>query len=107
LLTEIAITLSGFVVEDRIRKRLGGVYAGERALHGIMAIVYGAMLAQLIPVLVYWESASTGLAPWIPEVPAGLCWNLLAMALGVFLSGVRDVCAVAELPSSRFPWNRL
>src|SRR5436190_1912325 len=36
LLAEIIITLADFIVEDRVRKPLGGVYAGERAMHAVM-----------------------------------------------------------------------
>src|SRR5438067_622274 len=47
LLAEVVLTLWDFVVEDWIRKPLGGVYAGERVMHGIMGIVYEAMLANI------------------------------------------------------------
>ena len=47
LFAEVVLTLWDFVVEDWIRKPLGGVYAGERVMHGIMGIVYGAMLANI------------------------------------------------------------
>ena len=43
LLAEIVITITDFVVEDRTRQSLGGVYPGERATHTILAIIYGAM----------------------------------------------------------------
>jgi hypothetical protein len=42
LLAEIAITLRDFVVEDTVRRPLGGVYPGERVMHAVMGIVYGA-----------------------------------------------------------------
>jgi len=45
LVVEIILTLWDFVVEDWIRKPLGGVYPGERVMHGIMGIAYGAALA--------------------------------------------------------------
>ena len=41
LVVEIILTLWDFVVADWIRKPLGGVYPGERVMHGIMGIVYG------------------------------------------------------------------
>jgi hypothetical protein len=41
LVVEIILTLWDFVIEDWIRKPLGGVYPGERVMHGIMGIVYG------------------------------------------------------------------
>jgi hypothetical protein len=51
LLLEILITLADFIVEDRVRQPLGGVFAGERVTHTIMGIIYGAMLANLLPEL--------------------------------------------------------
>jgi hypothetical protein len=51
LLTEVVLTLWDFVVEDWVRKPLGGVYPGERIMHGVMGITYGAMLACLGPSL--------------------------------------------------------
>src|SRR5262249_28112370 len=44
LLAEIVLTLSDFVVESRVRKHLGDVYAGERVTHAVMGILYGAMI---------------------------------------------------------------
>jgi hypothetical protein len=51
LIGEIVLTMSDFVVESRVRKPLGDVYPGERVTHAVMGIVYGAMLASLLPVL--------------------------------------------------------
>jgi len=53
LLAEIFLTLWDFVVEDWIRKPIGGVYAGERVMHAVMGIVYGAMLTFLLRTLAY------------------------------------------------------
>ena len=106
LLTEVVLTLWDFVVEDWIRKPLGGVYPGERVMHAIMGIVYGAMLAFLLPTLWTWWNAPTRLlltpAPVLPVVR----WFMLLMAAGVFLSGVRDLCASCEVPGSAWPWRR-
>src|SRR5262245_46041720 len=38
LLAEIVLTLTDFVVEIRVRKPLGDVYAGERITHAVMGI---------------------------------------------------------------------
>src|SRR5262245_44730356 len=54
LLTEILLTLADFVVERSVRKPLGDVFAGERVTHAVMGIIYGAMLANLIPVIWRW-----------------------------------------------------
>lgn len=89
LLAEVVITLRDFVVEDRVRRPLGGVYAGERVTHALMGIIYGAFLACLFPTLRGWWLAPTSLAPTPEAAPRVLRWALAAMALGVFLSGVR------------------
>lgn len=105
LMAEIIITLADFIVEDHVRQPLGGVYPGERAMHAIMGIVYGAMLAQVMPILLAWWSAPTGLVLAPPEVPEAWRWVLAAMAVGVFLSGVRDLCAACAVPHSAWPWH--
>jgi hypothetical protein len=86
LLAEICITLWDFIEEDRIRK----LPAGERSMHAIMGIVYGAFLAFLIPEMLRWAPLATGFGPTDHGVPA---WVLLVLAIGVFLSGVRDLVA--------------
>ena len=55
ILAEIILTLWDFVVEIAVRKSLGDVYAGERVTHAIMGILYGGMLAFLLPVVVRWR----------------------------------------------------
>jgi hypothetical protein len=104
LLTEIVLTLADFVVEIRVRKPLGDVYAGERVTHAVMGIIYGAMVANLLPVLWHWWSLPTELAPAV-AVPELLAWGLAAMAAGVFLSGVRDLYAALGLPYGGWPWG--
>ena len=90
LLTEIGITLSDFIVEDTSR----ALPAGERSMHAIMGITYGIFLTLLFPALVTWYQAPTGLA----FTPHGwLSWLLSAFALGVALSGIRDIVASARL----------
>src|SRR5579859_3806329 len=105
LVIEIVLTLWDFVVEDWIRKPLGGVYPAERVMHAIMGIVYGAMLANIVPVLRKWWAAPTALS--LAPVPAfaALHWIMIIMAAGVLLSGVRDLCASSELPGSAWPWD--
>jgi phosphatidylglycerophosphate synthase len=105
LLAEIFITLRDFVVEDRVRKSLGGVYAGERVTHALMGIIYGAFLAFLLPSLLGWWRAPTSLAPTVEAVPRVLRWALVVMAVGVFLSGVRDLAAALGLPHGGWPWR--
>lgn len=105
LLTEIVLTLADFVVEDWVRKPLGGVYPGERVMHGIMGVVYGGMLANLWQTLRHWWNSPSGLTVSPAAVPGTFRWFMLVMAAGVFLSGLRDLCAAVELPGSAWPWS--
>jgi hypothetical protein len=104
LIAEIGLTLTDFVVEVSARKTLGDVYRGERVTHAIMGILYGAMIASLIPALMAWRSLPTALVVALPDVPVTLRWGLVLMAAGVFLSGLRDLYAAYELPHGRWPW---
>src|SRR5262249_30648166 len=104
LLAEILLTLADFVVEIRARKPLGDVYGGERVTHAIMGILYGAMVANLLPVLGHWRSLPTALAPTV-AVPEPLLWVLAGMAMGVFLSGARDLYAALGMPHGGWPWS--
>jgi hypothetical protein len=108
LAAEIVITISDFIVEDRVRKPLGGLFAGERATHAIMGIVYGAMLANLVPVLLGWWQRPTGFFFDPPAAPWALRVGLTAMAAGILISGLRDVYAVLGFPKPRasWPWRR-
>jgi len=102
---EMVITLVDFVVADRVRKPLGGVFPGERAMHAVMAIVYGAMLAHLVPELLAWAALPTGLVANTPLSPA-LTWVMVAMSAGVLVSGVRDLAAANGVRGAAFPWDR-
>lgn len=106
ILIEIALTMWDFVVEVVVRKPLGDVYAGERVTHAIMGIIYGAMVAFLIPVMWGWWALPTRLSVELHDVPAALTGLLLIMAGGVFLSGVRDLYAALELPHGNWPWPK-
>jgi len=83
---EIGITIWDFIEEDKIRK----LPAGERAMHSIMGIVYGGFLAYLVPEIIAWSHEPMGFGPSYHGFPA---WLLLLIAIGVFLSGVRDMIA--------------
>jgi phosphatidylglycerophosphate synthase len=86
LLAEIVITLWDFVEEDKVRK----LPAGERCMHAVMGIVYGAFLAYLLPEMLKWKNLPTGWGPSYHGFPA---WILLLLATGVFVSGIRDLIA--------------
>ncbi len=105
MVAEIVLTLDDFVVEDAVRKSIGGVYPGERVTHAVMGILYGAMLACLVPSLLAWWKEPAGLVPHT-GAPAELAWALTLMGVGVFASGVRDLAAALELRHSRWPWKQ-
>jgi hypothetical protein len=107
LAVEIVITIADFIVEDRVRKPLGGLFPGERATHALMGIVYGAILANLIPVLLDWADRPTGLVVDPPAVPSALRWALTLGAIGIGISGLRDLYAVLGFPRprARWPWR--
>jgi hypothetical protein len=105
LVAEIALTLTDFVVEVAARKTLGDVYGGERVTHAVMGILYGAMIASLIPVLIGWWPMPTSILVEPPDIPSALRWGLVIMAAGVLLSGVRDLYAAYQLPHGAWPWK--
>jgi hypothetical protein len=105
LVAEIILTLTDFVVEITVRKPMGDVYGGERVTHAIMGILYGAMIACLIPVLLEWWRLPSGLVAASPPVPDLLRGALLIMAAGVAASGLRDLYAAYELPYGGWPWR--
>lgn len=86
---EIVITLSDFVVEDQTRP----LPAGERVTHALMGVVYGILLALLAPSFFTWYGAPTA---FVPAAHGLLSWALTAFALGVAISGVRDVVAASS-----------
>jgi hypothetical protein len=105
LIAEILLTMTDFVVEITARKGLGDVYAGERVTHAVMGILYGAMIASLIPVLIAWWRLPSALAPALVSAPELLRWSLAAMAVGVLMSGLRDLYAAYGLPHGNWPWR--
>jgi hypothetical protein len=106
LSAEIVLTMTDFVVEIHVRKPLGDVYAGERVTHAVMGIIYGVMAANLLPVMGSWWSRPTALVA-APAAPAALRWGLSAMAVGVFLSGLRDLYAALGMAHGGWPWKTI
>jgi len=106
LVAEIIITLWDFVAEISVRKDMGDVYAGERITYAIMGLLYGGMLAFLIPVLFSWWSLPAAPVTAAPDAPEFLRWGLTLMAAGVFLSGLRDLYAALGLPYGNWPWSK-
>jgi hypothetical protein len=105
IFAEIVLTLADFVTEIAVRKPMGDVAAGERVTHAVMGILYGAMLANLFPVLRAWWYAPTGLVYLPPPMPEWLRWLLLAEAAGVLASGLRDLYSALGLPYGGWPWT--
>ena len=104
LVIEIILTLWDFIIEISARKPIGDVYAGERVTHAVMGIIYGAMLAFLLPVLWTWWKMPGGLMIASHDAPLFLRCGLLVMAIGVTLSGFRDLYAALGLPGGSWPW---
>lgn len=103
LLAEVVITLADFVIEDTVRRSQGGVARGERVMHAVMGIVYGAFLAHLLPVWWGWLGEPTALVITPVDVPRPLAFALTLMAGGVALSGVRDLLAALGVEAARWP----
>jgi hypothetical protein len=106
LAAEIALTLRDFVVEIKVRKIVGDVYGGERVTHAVMGIIYGSMLAFLLPTIAQWSRQPTAIVTAPADVQPFLRWALTLMAAGVFASGLRDLYAAYELPHGHWPWPR-
>jgi hypothetical protein len=107
VVAEIVFTLWDFLVEAVERKPIGDVYPGERVTHAIMGIIYGAMLAFLVPVLIRWLQLPSAIAAASPHVSIWMRALLSAMGIGVFVSGVRDLYAAFDLPGGAWPWPRV
>lgn len=104
LALEIVITMYDFVIEDRVRKPLGGVYPAERVLHGVLGVLYGIFLAYLFPVLRGWWRGPTGFAGHTAAAPV-LQWTMGIMGVLACISGLRDLAAAYALPHSGWPWT--
>jgi hypothetical protein len=92
IVLEICITIWDFNVEAVERQGIGGIANTERGLHIVMAVVYGAFLAHLLPHLLSWWSEPTGFRPQT-GIPVALQVLGVAFGTGVLLSGVRDYLA--------------
>jgi uncharacterized protein (TIGR01777 family) len=94
---EVVITLKDFLLEDRTRR----LPPSERALHTLMAMVFGAVLAVLTPVLLAWGRLPTGLA--LQSHGPG-SWAMSLMGVCVLVWAVRDTLAAhAKSPATMPP----
>jgi len=89
LAAEIVITLADFVVEDRTRS----LRPGERVLHSMMAIIYGIVLANLVPLIIEWARMETRLASYAEPLPRALTVAATLGGIGIAISGGRDLIA--------------
>ncbi len=105
IVAEIILTLWDFVVEIAVRRDLGDVYAGERVTHAVMGIMYGAMLASLVPTLVSWWGSPTDLSIEPATISEWARIFLTVMGAGVVVSGLRDLYAALGLPGGGWPWG--
>ncbi len=83
---ELVITLWDFVEEDLTRK----LPASERITHTLLTLNYGIVLAILVPVLASWAKLPSALLAANYGIMSWLC---AAAAIGVVLSGLRDLAA--------------
>lgn len=93
---EILITLVDFAIEDTVRIPWGGVAKGERTMHTVIALLYGAFSALIFPHLQAWSILPTGFQPH----QLALDWQKIIFPLmGVVAigSGIRDWGAQAGL----------
>lgn len=105
MVAEVAITMADFAIEPSTRADQGDVPGGERILHGIMAILYGAFVASLCPQLREWLQMPTRLAIVDWNISQFSISALRVMAVGVLLSGIRDMCAAYDVRWARWPWG--
>jgi hypothetical protein len=91
LAIELVITLWDFVEEDRTRE----LPASERVTHTLLTLNYGVILAMLVP----WLWANTAQPDALLPASHGLISGFCALAaLGVVVSGLRDLEAAARCP---------
>ncbi len=90
LLFEIWMTLTDFLEEDRTRR----LPAGERVMHAVMGIAYGVFLALLYPQAARWAKIDSGFGGANYGI---VSWILTIFAVGVCLSGIRDLRASRRL----------
>lgn len=107
LLTEIIITMTDFVVEKTTRKPQGDLEAGERVTHGVMAIIYGLMLAHLIPVLLEWYAKPTDLVYSPVDIPFWMKVMFPLFSFGLLTSGLRDLLSARGVKLAAWPWKQL
>jgi hypothetical protein len=92
LVLDIVLAIADGEAEDEVRKSVGGLPRGERVLHFLMAVLYGALIGSFAPILISWWQSEPAVVALPDAVPDALRWLLTLMAVGVGSSGVRDLC---------------
>lgn len=105
LCVEIGITISDFMVENVVRRDLGGVHPGERFTHALIGINYCALVALLVPLIWKWWSQPTALLQTAYNVPTPVAWTLDVMTVGLFVSGCRDLLCALGVKAAAWPWK--
>jgi len=94
LLAEVFVTFTDFALESKVRV----VPAPEIIVHTALGIVYGAVLAYLIPEVLAWSQLSTGFT----FVNHGfLSWVMTVYALAVLVFSFRDYFRSLEIDNFR------
>jgi len=86
LVAEVAITLMDELVENRIRV----LPQNERALHVLLTLNFGAIIALAVPALLDWGANPTELAP---AHHGWMSWSLTLFGLASGAWSVRDAAA--------------
>ena len=90
LLGEATVTFIDWIVEDSSRP----LPASERALHGLLAINFGVLLALLSPIVWQWLSQPTSIEFIVRGVWS---WLATAAAAGLLVMAVRDLAAARRV----------
>lgn len=90
LVAQIAITVTDELIENRIRV----LPQNERALHILLTLNFGALLALLVPVLADWMANPAALEP---SYSGWMSWALLALGIASAGWSVRDLVASRRL----------
>jgi len=83
LLTEVAITATDFVVEDKTRR----LSAFESVLHTVLTLLFGVTLMALAPVLLEWMRQPAALVP-VSYGDFSVLFTIFAAGMAVW--GIRD-----------------
>jgi len=93
LAAEVAITVTDELIENRIRV----LPQNERALHVLLTLNFGALIALLAPALLDWGANPTELAP---AYHGWMSWALTVFGLSSAAWSVRDLLASRRLGRS-------